>query len=303
MNTPSSPPVRRLAAIHDLSGFGRTSLTVAIPVISSMGIQVCPLPTAVLSTHTTIFTGYSFLDLTMEMRRMLAHWRNLGLLFDAVYSGFLASAEQMDIVAEVIDSCRLPGGLAVVDPVLGDNGKLDPTMTPEMVERMRWLVGKADVITPNFTEASFLLGEPFSASISVPQAKRWLKRLSDMGPRIAVITSAPVGDENCQTRADVISAVAYDREQDRYWRVDCPHVPVQYPGTGDAFASVLSGALLQGDTLPAAMDRAVQFVTASIQATYCYGLPVREGLMIERVLHTLRASPATETYRALEERS
>ncbi len=303
MNTPSSPPVQRLAAIHDLSGFGRTSLTVAIPIISSMGIQVCPLPTAVLSTHTTIFTDYSFLDLTAEMRRMLAHWRSLGLLFDAVYSGFLASAEQMDIVAEVIDTCRKPGGLAVVDPVLGDNGKLDPTMTPEMVARMRWLVSKADVITPNFTEASFLLGEPFHASVSVRRAQEWLKRLSGMGPRIAVITSAPVGDENCQARADVVSAVAYDREQDRYWRVDCPYVPVQYPGTGDSFASVLAGALLQGDRLPTAMDRAVQFVTEGIRATYGHDLPVREGLMIERVLHTLRAPLATETYRVFEEHS
>jgi len=301
MNTLSMPPVQRVAAVHDLSGFGRTSLTVAIPIISSMGIQVCPLPTAALSTHTTIFTDYTFIDLTAEMRKMLAHWQKLDLSFDAVYSGFLASAEQMDIVAEAITTCLKPGGLAVVDPVLGDNGALDPTMTPEMVDRMRWLVSRADVITPNFTEAAFLLNEPFHAAVSPASLRSWLRRLSDAGPRIAVITSAPISRARGKVCADTISAVGFDREQDRFWRVDCPYVPVQYPGTGDAFASVLTGALLQGDALPVAMDRAVQFVEAGIRATYGYGLPVREGLMFERVLHTLSQPPAVESYCMLGE--
>jgi pyridoxine kinase len=299
MNTLSMPPAQRVAAVHDLSGFGRTSLTVAIPIISSMGIQVCPLPTAVLSTHTTIFTDYTFLDLTAEIRCMLAHWQKLDLSFDAIYSGFLASADQMDTVAQVIATCRKPGGLAVVDPVLGDNGVLDPTMTPEMVDRMRWLVGKADVITPNFTEAAFLLNEPFYPAISSASLRNWLKRLSDIGPRIAVITSAPIRRTDGRAGADTISAVAFDREEDRFWRVDCPYVPVQYPGTGDTFASVLTGALLQGDDLPAAMGRAVRFVTEGIRATYGHGLPVRDGLMIERVLHTLSQPSAMEPYCAL----
>lgn len=294
--------MQRLAAIHDLSGFGRTSLTVAIPIISSMGIQVCPMPTAVLSTHTTIFTGYSFIDLTGEMRRFLEHWQSLGILFDAVYSGFLASVEQMELVAETIDKCLAPGGLAVIDPVLGDNGVLDPTMTPEMAERMRWLVSRADVITPNFTEASFLLGEEFRPAISPRELRGWLRRLADLGPGRAVITSAPITD-SCQNNS--ISAVAYDRETDCYWRVDRPYVPVQYPGTGDAFASVLTGALLQGDNLPRAMDRAVSFVTAGILATYGPpyepALPVREGILLERVLHSLAEPLSADSYVILED--
>ena len=137
-------PVPRIAAIHDMSGFGRTSLTVAIPILSCMGIQVCPMPTAVLSTHTVEFTDYTLCDLTPELGGILDHWERLGLHFDGVYSGFMASPEQMDSAARCIRNCLAPGGLAVVDPVLGDNGILDPTMTPEMVEKMRWLISCAD---------------------------------------------------------------------------------------------------------------------------------------------------------------
>ena len=156
-------PVPRIAAIHDMSGFGRTSLTVAIPILSCMGIQVCPMPTAVLSTHTVEFTDYTLCDLTPELGGILDHWERLGLHFDGVYSGFMASPEQMDSAARCIRNCLAPGGLAVVDPVLGDNGILDPTMTPEMVEKMRWLISCADIITPNITEVALLLDEPFSA--------------------------------------------------------------------------------------------------------------------------------------------
>ena len=126
-------PVPRIAAIHDMSGFGRTSLTVAIPILSCMGIQVCPMPTAVLSTHTVEFTDYTLCDLTPELGGILDHWERLGLHFDGVYSGFMASPEQMDSAARCIRNCLAPGGLAVVDPVLGDNGILahiSPPTTP-----------------------------------------------------------------------------------------------------------------------------------------------------------------------------
>ena len=131
-------PVLRVAAIHDLSGFGRASLTVAIPILATMGIQVCPLPTAVLSSQTGGgMTGFTFLDLTDQMGPMMDHWASLGLKFDAVYSGFLGSPDQSELASRCIREFRAPGGIAVVDPVLGDNGQLDPTQTPEMVEAMR----------------------------------------------------------------------------------------------------------------------------------------------------------------------
>lgn len=293
--------MQRVAAIHDLSGFGRTSLTVVIPVISAMGIQVCPMPTAVLSTHTSIFTDYSFIDLTGEMRRFLEHWTSLGIKFDAVYSGFLASVEQMDLVAATIERCMEADGCAVIDPVLGDNGQLDPTMTPEMVEGMRGLIGKADVITPNFTEASFLLGEAYVPSISARRLKEWLVRLSQMGPKRVVITSAPLNGPNGRPDSANISAVGYERASDSFWQVKRPYVPVQYPGTGDTFASVLTGALLQGDILPLAMERAVQFVTAGIRAAYGHNTPVREGILLEQALPLLVQPPVECAYTALED--
>ena len=279
--------VPRVAAIHDLSGFGRTSLTVVIPVLSTMGIQVCPLPTAVLSTHTTEFTDFSFLDLSGEMRRFLEHWQKLELRFDAVYSGFLGCAAQMELVAECIECCLLPGGLAVVDPVLGDNGRLDPTISPEMVERMRWLVGKAHCITPNYSEACWLLNEAYSPTSSTGKIKEWLLRLTEMGPEIAVITSAPVA-----ARPQDSSVVGYHKGQNRFWKVDCPYIPAFYPGTGDIFTSVLSGSLLQGDSLPLAMDRAVHFVSLGIRATFGHSDPNHYGILLERVLQALR-SPVT----------
>ncbi len=289
-------PVPRVAAIHDLSGFGRTSLTVVIPILSSMGIQVCPMPTAVLSTHTTEFTDFSFHDLVGEMHNFLAHWRQLNLSFDAIYSGFLGSPEQMEVVEDTIKYCKRRHGIAVVDPVLGDNGKLDPTMTPEMVARMRYLVSHADCITPNHSETCWLLDIPYTPIISIAEARERLVRLTEMGPKIAVITSAPIS-----TTKNTCSAVAYDARQDRFWRVDCPYIPAFYPGTGDSFASVLTGALLQGDSLPVAMDRAVQFVTMCIRATFGHSEPNRYGILLERVLHALHAPVTASHYELLED--
>lgn len=289
-------PVPRVAAIHDLSGFGRTSLTVVIPILSSMGIQVCPMPTAVLSTHTTEFTDFSFHDLSTQMHDFLAHWRRLHLTFDAIYSGFLGAPEQMDVVEETIRHCRASDGLAVVDPVLGDNGKLDPTMTPHMVNRMRALVRHADCITPNYSEATWLLEEDYRPKRSVSELRQWLKRLAALGPRMVVITSAPAAAHDEHT-----SVIAYHAGQDRYWKVDCPYIPAFYPGTGDCFASVLTGSLLQGDSLPLAMDRAVHFVTLGIRATFGHNMPCRDGILLERVLDTLRAPVTSNSYALLED--
>lgn len=291
-------PVPRVAAIHDMSGFGRTSLTVAIPVLSSMGIQACPLPTAILSTHTVEYTDFTLLDLTDEMGRILNHWERLGLHFEAVYSGFMASAAQMDHVARCIQNCMAPGGLAVVDPVLGDNGVLDPTMTPEMVNRMRWLVSHADVITPNFTEAAFLLDEPCRQRIDEATLCDWLGRLCAMGPARAVITSVPLDSHSPHSLS--VAALDSSRAEGAFWRVDAHCLPAHYPGTGDAFASVLTGALLQGDSLPVAVDRAAQFATLCIQSSFGYGLPTREGVLLERMLPSLRVPMTQSSYQQLD---
>lgn len=284
-------PVPRTAAIHDLSGFGRASLTVIIPILSTMGIQVCPLPTAALSTHTGGFQDYRFVDLSSHMRSTIEHWRSLDLSFDAIYSGFLGSSEQIEIVSGFIDSFSGADQLVLIDPVMGDDGKPYGPISSELIRGMRRLIEHAEVITPNFTEGCFLLEREYCPIIDPGELKQWLIRLSDFGPSTVILTSVPL-DRAGQSS----SVVAYNRADGRYWKVDCSFVPAYYPGTGDAFASVILGSLLQGDSLPIALDRAVQFVTLAIKASFGYDMPRREGVVLERVLGSLKAPLTSMTY-------
>jgi len=288
--------VKRVAAIHDLSGFGRSSLAVVIPILSTMGIQVCSVPTAVLSTHTGDFEGYSFVDLTDSLPGFFAHWKGLGLDFDCFYTGFLGSSRQINIISQSIDDfSRENETLVVIDPVMGDNGSLYSTMGQDMVKEMRRLITKADVITPNFTEAAFLLDKPYNLNIKEQELKDWLLKLSEMGPEKVIITSAPAPGTPKTT-----SVVAYNREDNRFWKVSCVYIPAHYPGTGDAFTSVIVGSLLQGDNLPVALDRGVQFITAAIRASYGTTYPKREGVLLERVLGNLNAPFLVSSYELIE---
>ena len=181
----------RVAAIHDMSGFGRCSLTVAIPILSAMGVQCCPLPTAFLSTHTGGFEGFTFLDMTDEMPRIAAHWARLGLEFQAIYSGFLGSERQIGIVEDFIRRFRRPDTVVVVDPVMGDFGRIYQTYTAAMCGGMARLAALADVITPTLTEAALLLGQPYE---TLPAGEAGLRqiteRLSLEGRRSVVLTGA-----------------------------------------------------------------------------------------------------------------
>lgn len=290
--------VKKVAAIHDLSGFGRSSLTSIIPILSSMKVQVCPVPTAVLSSHTGGFEGYSFLDLTDYMEQHIAHWKSLNLEFDCIYSGFLGSPKQMKIVADFIDFFGHKNNLTVVDPVLGDNGKLYGTMNNEMVEEMKKLISKADIITPNFTEVTFLLNKPYKKEISESEVKEWLVELANMGPKIVIATSVP--DENSHKADRKTNVIAYDKENDVFWKVSCKYIPASYPGTGDAYTSVVIGSLLQGDSLPIAIERGVQFITQCILASYGFKYPNREGVLLERMLDVLKMPTISNSYELLK---
>lgn len=287
--------VNRVAAIHDLSGFGRSSLAVVIPILSTMGIQVCSMPTAVLSTHTGGFDGYSFIDLTDSMEEFIGHWKQLELDFDCIYSGFLGSPRQIKIISNFIDDFSSNNPLVVIDPVMGDNGKLYSTMDNEMVTNMRKLIEKADIITPNFTEAAYLLDESYDLDINDVKIKDWLVRLSEMGPKTVIITSVPDSDMSKNT-----SVIAYNKEDGRFWKVSCVYIPAHYPGTGDIFTSVIVGSILQGDSLPVALDRGVQFITAAIRASYGNKYPEREGVLLERVLGNINMPVLASSYEILE---
>lgn len=290
--------VKKVAAIHDLSGYGRASLTTIIPILSNMKVQVCPVPTAILSTHTGGFEGYSFIDLTDYMQEHINHWKKLELEFDCIYSGFLGSPKQIEIVADFIDFFGKKAKFTVVDPVMGDNGKLYSTMGNEMVVGMRKLIKNADIITPNFTEVIYLLGKEYKENITLDEVKEYLKELANMGPKIVIATSVPDEESNKLDRKT--SVVAYDRENDIFWRVSCRYIPASYPGTGDAYTSVVIGSLLQGDSLPIAIERGVQFITQCIMASYGFKYPKKEGVLLEKMLDVLKMPMIATNYEMLE---
>jgi len=289
-------PLPRVAAIHDICGYGRCSLTVAIPILSSMGFEVSPLPTAVLSSH-TLFPNFVIMDMTDELPKIINHWKELNLKFEAIYSGFLGSARQVDIVCDFIRDFQGPDTLVVVDPVMADHGKLYPTMPPEMVGEMKKLARMSKVITPNLTEAAFMLDRLTPETISEKEAREWLRDLTGLGPEMAVITSAPIA-----SRPNAAAVIAYDRIDDRFWITERPHVPTQYHGTGDIFTSVLTGSLLQGDSLPVAMDRSAQFVATVIRATFGYRQSElgHHEVLLERAMSTLTTPVKNTAYELLD---
>ncbi len=281
----------RVAAIHDLSGFGRCSLSVILPVISVMGIQVCPIPTAVLSTHTGGFGEVALRDLTGYMEPCLEHYRRLGLEMDCIYTGYLSSVEQVDHCLAFFDA--FPQALKVVDPVMGDHGKLYRSFTPRMTQGIASLAARADVITPNLTEAMILLGEePALGEITTAQARSLLARLSKLGPARVVITGVTLATGE-------YGNLCYDREHSSYWKSSTEYLPVRYPGTGDIFAAVLTAGLLQGDSLPMAMDRATRYVELTIKTTYGYSTDPREGVLLEQTLPWLTRREVPKGYLSL----
>lgn len=271
----------RVAAIHDLSGFGRCSLTVALPILSAMGVQCCPLPTAFLSTHTGGFEGFTFLDMTDEMPKVAAHWKTLDLGFQAIYSGFLGSERQIGIVENFIRDFRRENTVVVVDPVMGDHGAVYQTYTPAMCTGTARLAEMADVITPNLTEAALLLGVRYD-ELPTGEAgcREIVERLSLDGRRSVVLTGAV-------TAPELTGAACFDAVSGRTDLIQTQRVPREFHGTGDVFASVLTGALVREETLPEAVRQAVEFVRACAQATARAGLPMREGVEFEPLLGLL----------------
>ena len=271
----------RAAAIHDLSGFGRCSLTVAIPILSAMGVQCCPLPTAFLSTHTGGFQGFTFLDMTEELPRIARHWKSLDLRFQAIYSGFLGSERQIDIVADFIRTFRNRDAIVVVDPVMGDDGRAYQTYTPALCAGMCRLAELADVITPNLTEAAFLLDRDYSAlDRSEAGLRRLTEELSLGGTRSVALTGASL-------EAGKTGAVCFDARTGRTQAVQTDFIVHPLHGTGDVFASVLTGALLRGRSLAGAAEQAVEFIRACAVRTVEQDLPLREGVDFEPLLGLL----------------
>ena len=271
---------KQVLAIHDLSCVGRCSLTVALPVLSAAGLHVSVLPTALLSTHTGEFTGYTNLDLTQEMAKIYAHFQTLPLRFDGLYSGFLGSWEQLALVEDVFAHYRRADTLLLVDPVMADHGNLYATYTETLARDMGRLCRQADVIVPNLTEAAILLEASYREQPSFPQVEAMLRALHKRyGCRQAVITGI--------LRDGLLGAAAYDAQRDCVFFHGQPPMEHVFYGTGDVLASALLAGLMRGRSLSQATTLAVDFTYQSMLHTLDNGLPLRYGVAFEQALPML----------------
>ena len=284
-------PPSRVAAVHDLSCFGRCALTVIIPTLSAMGLQVVPVPTALLSTHTGGFTDLHFHDLTPDMEKITDHFSRLGTSFAAIYTGFLGSADQIESVLHMIDRFgSLPDEsgkppVILIDPVMGDDGELYSTYTDELVAGMKRLAARAHILTPNLTEACLLTNTPYrntellSAADAQAFANELLEKLTDGCGRLTVITGIPMADGR-------VANVGKDKSGKRF-SVCRTHTQPSYPGTGDLFASVLLGEYLRGASFEGAVSAAADFVGQVIAESAKIPTPVRNGVALESHLGLL----------------
>ncbi len=253
--------MKRIVTIQDISAVGKCSLTVALPIISAMGVEAAVIPTAVLSTHTA-FQGFTFHDLTEEIAPIAEHWASQGITFDAIYTGYLGSFEQLDLVSGIIDRFGGENCATVIDPVMADNGKLYPGFTDAFAAQMAKLCGKADVIVPNLTEACCMLGIPYpEGGVCPPEmARKLAKDLTALGCKHAVLTGMTV-------ESGKLGILAYSKDKDEFYSYENEHLPVSFHGTGDVFSSALVGGLMQGFGLYAALDIAVDYTLDAIRVT------------------------------------
>ncbi len=267
---------KRVLAVHDISGVGKCSLTVALPIISAAGVECSVLPTAVLSTHTGGFTGFTYRDLTEDIAPIAAHWKSLHLHFDAIYTGFLGSFAQIDLVAAAIRDLAAKDTLVAVDPVMGDNGKLYTVFDASFPPAMKKLCAGADLIMPNLTEATLMLGEEYREG---PYEKTYieglLQRLAKAIPTRQIVLTGVYFDDRA------LGAATYEAATGTVEYILGEKIPGSYHGTGDVFGSALVGALAIGRPLTAAVRAAVDFTIASIKQSAAAGTEVRYGVNFE----------------------
>lgn len=275
---------KRIVTIQDISCFGRCSLTVALPIISAAGIEACCIPTAVLSTHTGGFTGFTYRDLTDEVKPVSDHWASLGLDFDAVYTGYLGSFEQIALVSDFFDRFGKDGCIVMVDPVMADNGRLYGGFSPDFPAGMAKLCGKADLLVPNLTEAAFMLGEEFRGeNYDRDYIEGLVRRLAGLGPSMVVLTGISF-------EAGRLGAASYDAASDCVSYYFNERIEGYFHGTGDVFASALLAAVMNKRTIADAAKIAVDYTLEAIKRTRDAGTEPRCGVNFEQSLPSLLQS-------------
>lgn len=270
-------PVPKCAVINDLSGFGRCSLTVAVPVLSAMGVQACPVPTAILSNHTA-YDDFFFKDLTDDMEIYFQKWKKLGLEFDSIYTGFLGNERQIELILDFVKEFRLENTLLLVDPVMGDNGKIYATYNEKMCEEMQRLVHSADLITPNLTEACILAGADYPLKASDEQVFEIGEKLIALGAKCAVITGV--------RKAGKMMNFVLDGGGERL-ALESDFVACEYCGTGDVFASLMCGYMTRGVDCKTALARSAEFLIKTIKYSHETGVNPLDGVAFERYLNEI----------------
>lgn len=270
---------KKIAVINDISGFGRCSAAVSLPVISHMRVQACLLPTSIFSNHTG-FPSYYYNDFTDKMPRFMEEWKKLDLRFEGIASGFLGSAEQIEIVREFIHQFRDERTQVIIDPVMGENGKAYPTYTEEMCDKMKHLVEYADILTPNVTEACMLTGMPFKEKDwQRKELLEMMARLRELGAKKIVVSGLDSG----QFISNAVSEVPGECKLLRQKRVGKVR-----SGTGDIFSSIIAADCVNGVDFETSVRKAAAFVQECIRVTEKFDIPETDGVCFEEVLHKLR---------------
>lgn len=272
---------KRAITIQDISCVGRCSLTVALPILSAAGIETSILPTAILSTHTGGFTGYTFRDLTDDVEPIAAHWKTLGLHADAISTGYLGSEHQIELMQRFFEEFRSSDTIVMVDPAMADQGKLYPAFDERFAHHMASLCAQADIIVPNLTEAAYILDRPYvETGYDQVFIEQMLRELSALGPAKVVLTGVSFDDGH-------LGAASYDRMEDRFDYAFAERVEGYYHGTGDIYSSALLAALLNDKPLEEAIRIAVDFTVGAIKRTYADDTERRYGVDFEEELPSL----------------
>ena len=252
--------MKRIVTIQDISCVGKCSLTVALPIISAMGIETAVIPTAVLSTHTA-FKNFTYRDLTNDLPKIANHWKQEKFEFDGIYTGYLGSIEQIDMLKEFFKQFKTSENFIFIDPVMADNGKLYAGFDTNFVKEMKKLCKTADVIVPNLTEASYMLEKEYKEIYSEQEIKNMLIELSNLGPKYVVLTGVSF-------KKNELGVMSYNKETNKFFTYFKEKVPAKYHGTGDIFASTLVGAITNNSTLEDSLKIAVDYVWETINDTY-----------------------------------
>lgn len=267
--------MKRIVTIQDISCLGKCSLTVALPIISATGVEAAIIPTAVLSTH-TMFKNFTCKDLDDQILPIAKHWKDEGIHFDAFYTGYLASAQQIEKVIALIDSLKQDGDLVIIDPAMADNGKLYPAFDSEFPHEMAKLCAKADYVLPNITEACLLTDTPYQAEYTEDFAKDVVKKLATQGAKRVVLTGAAFDGK--------YGVLLYDSANDSFWFYEQERLDAAFHGTGDVFSSTFTGALVRGKTVEESIAVAADYTAECIRLTKASAESNWYGVDFERAI-------------------